>query len=178
MFDAILLAAFCLFVTESVVRVGEIAGWDPIFHKVDLCDGEALRGVFRKVSYLQHFLPISLLTVCLIGKEQFLQWKRQESAGYNLLRCCLCSDLGRHRNFMLNTLPLLCALFLYLLMQYSFHSVIHFAGLKAVGESVTMPLRYYHVNLVGTMTLMEVSCLVGMSLEISMFPWWSCILLL
>ncbi len=32
-------------------------------------------------------------------------------------------------------------------------SVIHFAGLKAVGESVEQPLRYYHNNLTGTFNL-------------------------
>lgn len=32
-------------------------------------------------------------------------------------------------------------------------SVIHFAGLKAVGESVEQPLRYYHNNLTGTINL-------------------------
>jgi len=32
-------------------------------------------------------------------------------------------------------------------------SVIHFAGLKAVGESVSMPLHYYHNNLTGTFNL-------------------------
>jgi UDP-glucose 4-epimerase len=35
-------------------------------------------------------------------------------------------------------------------------AVIHFAGLKAVGESVTMPLRYYHNNITGTLVLCEV----------------------
>lgn len=35
-------------------------------------------------------------------------------------------------------------------------SVIHFAGLKAVGESVSMPLKYYHNNITGTLTLLEV----------------------
>lgn len=35
-------------------------------------------------------------------------------------------------------------------------AVIHFAALKAVGESVTQPLRYYHNNLTGTITLCEV----------------------
>ncbi len=34
-------------------------------------------------------------------------------------------------------------------------SVIHFAGLKAVGESVSVPLRYYHNNLTGTFNLCE-----------------------
>ncbi|MBR6463674.1 MAG: SDR family NAD(P)-dependent oxidoreductase, partial [Verrucomicrobia bacterium] len=29
-------------------------------------------------------------------------------------------------------------------------AVIHFAGLKAVGESVSVPLRYYHNNISGT----------------------------
>lgn len=32
-------------------------------------------------------------------------------------------------------------------------AVIHFAGLKAVGESVGIPLRYYHNNITGTVTL-------------------------
>ena len=32
-------------------------------------------------------------------------------------------------------------------------SVIHFAGLKAVGESVSMPLKYYHNNITGTLNL-------------------------
>ncbi len=35
-------------------------------------------------------------------------------------------------------------------------AVIHFAGLKAVGESSQVPLRYYQNNLVGTMNLLEV----------------------
>ena len=35
-------------------------------------------------------------------------------------------------------------------------SVIHFAGLKAVGESVAMPLAYYDNNLCSTMTLCRV----------------------
>ncbi len=34
--------------------------------------------------------------------------------------------------------------------------VIHFAGLKAVGESVEMPVRYYRNNLDSTLTLLEV----------------------
>jgi UDP-glucose 4-epimerase len=34
--------------------------------------------------------------------------------------------------------------------------VIHFAGLKAVGESVQKPLQYYHNNITGTIILLEV----------------------
>ena len=35
-------------------------------------------------------------------------------------------------------------------------AVIHFAGLKAVGESVQKPIEYYHNNLTGTLILCEV----------------------
>jgi len=35
-------------------------------------------------------------------------------------------------------------------------SVIHFAGLKAVGESVAKPIEYYYNNVVGTLNLLEV----------------------
>lgn len=35
-------------------------------------------------------------------------------------------------------------------------AVIHFAGLKAVGESVSIPLRYYHNNITSTLILCEV----------------------
>jgi UDP-glucose 4-epimerase len=40
--------------------------------------------------------------------------------------------------------------------ENSIEAVIHFAGLKAVGESVRLPLYYYHNNLTGTMILCEV----------------------
>ena len=36
-----------------------------------------------------------------------------------------------------------------------FDAVVHFAGLKAVGESVEQPLRYYRNNLVGTLNLLD-----------------------
>lgn len=35
-------------------------------------------------------------------------------------------------------------------------AVIHFAGLKAVGESVSIPLHYYHNNITGTIILCDV----------------------
>ncbi len=40
--------------------------------------------------------------------------------------------------------------------QYDFDSVIHFAGLKAVGESVAKSLMYYQNNIQGTLTLCDV----------------------
>jgi UDP-glucose 4-epimerase len=38
---------------------------------------------------------------------------------------------------------------------HSIDAVIHFAGLKAVGESVEQPLRYYDNNVHGTMVLCQ-----------------------
>lgn len=43
-----------------------------------------------------------------------------------------------------------------LFSKYNFDAVIHFAGLKAVGESVEIPLKYYHNNITGTLHLCEV----------------------
>ncbi|MDC7242525.1 MAG: UDP-glucose 4-epimerase GalE [Sphaerochaetaceae bacterium] len=40
--------------------------------------------------------------------------------------------------------------------SHKIDSVIHFAGLKAVGESVEKPLEYYDNNVVGTLRLLEV----------------------
>lgn len=40
-----------------------------------------------------------------------------------------------------------------LFQSKSINAVIHFAGLKAVGESVAKPLRYYHNNVSGTVQL-------------------------
>ena len=40
--------------------------------------------------------------------------------------------------------------------QHTIEAVIHFAGFKAVGESSAIPLAYYHNNVSGTVTLLEV----------------------
>ena len=40
--------------------------------------------------------------------------------------------------------------------ENNIEAVIHFAGLKAVGESVKIPLRYYYNNVTGTLVLCEV----------------------
>lgn len=39
---------------------------------------------------------------------------------------------------------------------HAIQAVIHFAGLKAVGESTKIPLAYYHNNLTGTLNLLDV----------------------
>lgn len=40
--------------------------------------------------------------------------------------------------------------------ENKFDSVIHFAGLKAVGESTKIPIRYYHNNITGTLNLLDI----------------------
>jgi UDP-glucose 4-epimerase len=40
-------------------------------------------------------------------------------------------------------------------------AVIHFAGLKSVGESVREPLRYFHNNVTGTLILLETMAAAG-----------------
>ena len=42
-----------------------------------------------------------------------------------------------------------------LLSEHRFDAVIHFAGLKAVGESVAQPLEYYDANVAGTINLLR-----------------------
>ena len=40
--------------------------------------------------------------------------------------------------------------------EHKIDSVIHFAGLKAVGESTKIPIRYYHNNITGTLNLVDI----------------------
>ncbi|MEG6612887.1 UDP-glucose 4-epimerase GalE [Pseudoclostridium thermosuccinogenes] len=42
-----------------------------------------------------------------------------------------------------------------ILKENKLEAVIHFAGLKAVGESVSIPLKYYYNNITGTLILCE-----------------------
>ncbi len=53
--------------------------------------------------------------------------------------------------------PLLARLF----AEHPVQAVIHFAGLKAVGESVEQPLRYYDNNVVGSLHLFEAMAAAG-----------------
>jgi hypothetical protein len=39
---------------------------------------------------------------------------------------------------------------------YRFDVVVHFAGLKAVGESVAKPMYYYENNIVSTLNLLDI----------------------
>ena len=48
-----------------------------------------------------------------------------------------------------------------LFARHRFDAVIHFAGLKAVGESVSQPARYYDYNVVGTLRLVEAMAAAG-----------------
>lgn len=41
-------------------------------------------------------------------------------------------------------------------LENKIDAVIHFAGLKAVGESVKIPITYYHNNITGTLNLIDI----------------------
>lgn len=57
--------------------------------------------------------------------------------------------------------------------SYPITGVIHFAGLKAVGESVAEPLRYYHNNLTGTLVLLE--CMAAQQVKQIVFSSSACV---
>ncbi|KAI7989341.1 hypothetical protein LOK49_LG13G01004 [Camellia lanceoleosa] len=72
----------------------------------------------------------------------------------------LAGEFGSHLSFHkmdLRDKPALDKLF----ASMKVDAVIHFAGLKAVGESVQKPLVYYNNNLIGTITLLEVMAAHG-----------------
>src|SRR5690554_6362023 len=48
-------------------------------------------------------------------------------------------------------------------LDFDIAAVIHFAGLKAVGESVAKPAEYYDVNVSGTLTLLRAMQEAGVS---------------
>ena len=58
--------------------------------------------------------------------------------------------------------------------QYSIGGVIHFAGLKAVGESVEKPIEYYDTNVSGTFILAEVMHKFNCILKIFYSFSWHC----
>jgi UDP-glucose 4-epimerase len=45
--------------------------------------------------------------------------------------------------------------------KHAIDAVVHFAGLKAVGESVSKPQEYYRNNLIGTLNLLEAMTVCG-----------------
>lgn len=53
---------------------------------------------------------------------------------------------------------------------FRFDAVVHFAGLKAVGESVQKPLLYYDNNVIGTINLLEVMSAHGCK---KVLPFWT-----
>jgi UDP-glucose 4-epimerase len=67
---------------------------------------------------------------------------------------CVKKITGKHIPFVIADLNDRVAL-RKIFSTYSIDAVIHFAGLKAVGESVANPLLYYHNNLSGSIALFE-----------------------
>lgn len=57
-----------------------------------------------------------------------------------------------------------------ILLAHGIEAVIHFAGLKAVGESVAQPLQYYTSNVTGSLALFSVKQKLGCALWHSVLP--------
>ena len=64
-------------------------------------------------------------------------------------------DIARHAVTLIEGDVNDAALLDHLFQDHAIDAVIHFAGLKAVGESVAQPLRYYHNNVSGTVVLCQ-----------------------
>ena len=73
--------------------------------------------------------------ICVLDRIQAITGKRPE-----FIKCDLCDKDALDAVFDRYT---------------DIDSVIHFAGLKAVGESCRLPLMYYHNNLLSTINLLE-----------------------
>ena len=48
-----------------------------------------------------------------------------------------------------------------IIQKYQIKSVIHFAGLKSISDSIINPLNYYDVNLIGTLSLIKAMKITG-----------------
>ncbi|RWW29344.1 hypothetical protein GW17_00006136 [Ensete ventricosum] len=61
------------------------------------------------------------------------------------------------KNLTFHRVPSLfsCSVHEHSALKFRFDAVVHFAGLKAVGESVQKPLLYYNNNIIGTIALLE-----------------------
>lgn len=64
-------------------------------------------------------------------------------------------DIARHAVTLIEGDVNDAALLDHLFQDHAIDAVIHFDGLKAVGESVAQPLRYYHNNVSGTVVLCQ-----------------------
>ena len=73
--------------------------------------------------------------VCVLDRIEAITGKRPE-----FIKCDLCDMEALEEVFASHP---------------DIESVIHFAGLKAVGESVAIPVKYYHNNLTSTLNLLD-----------------------
>ncbi len=103
--------------------------------------GAGFIGSHTCVELLEHGDDVIVVDNLCNSKEEALQ-RVQELAGKKLTfyQVDILDRDGLHKVFS----------------QHSIDSVIHFAGLKAPGESVSMPLQYFQNNVCGTLALIEV----------------------
>jgi len=151
-YDVVAIDNFANSVTETdgesaaLKRVEQITGKKVTFYNCDLLDREKLETVFNKVyhsltlfyiiyMYIFHFLIMIIFYYicynCINASEQV------KRAIITLFRSCVLKRVICH-------------------FQYKIDCVIHFAAIKAVGESMQVPLHYYRNNIIGAINLLEV----------------------
>jgi len=100
--------------------------------------------------YIGSHTCVELLTA---GKD-ILVLDNMANAGFNVPSAV---SKVSGRDFPIYSADLLCVDSIRRIFKaHSIDAVIHFAGLKAVGESVSKPLEYYHNNITGTLNLCAV----------------------
>jgi hypothetical protein len=92
------------------------------------------------------------------GRLAFYPFLKPHSCGSLLHWVCPFAILHIASSLLLGNFP------------FRFEAVIHFAGLKAVGESVQKPLLYYDNNVIGTINLLEVMSVHGCKKVSIFFP--------
>lgn len=126
-------------VTKEFERIGETSRPVPpiLFHKVDIRDAHSVNAVFTfwqnsKAALEPELLPIDVAAMVAKKAYPMLDYKIEPTKRSQL------TPLSNHAE-----------------THGKIVSVIHFAALKAVGESISKPLDYYDTNITGLLTILR-----------------------
>lgn len=138
-YDVVAIDNFANSVTETdgesaaLKRVEQITGKKVTFYNCDLLDREKLETVFNQVQRLL-MIPFIHSIYHDYSIVYYITSKLKELKGsfFGLMKKVICH------------------------FQQKIDCVIHFAAIKAVGESMQVPLHYYRNNIIGAINLLEV----------------------
>lgn len=115
--------------------------WETLFMKILVTGGAGYIGSHTCLELLKDGYDVVVLDNLSNSSQESLN-RVQKIAG---------RDLAFYKADLLEK-PTIQQVFL----DHKIDGVIHFAGLKAVGESVDFPLKYFHNNITGTLNLVSV----------------------